>query len=128
MGGLGFSYKESNMLYSDIPGYERLAGEKHDPLSILIDSATLLRACIHQQIEGSKNGTVDLPAFIAAIKSLVNVLESIEKMSLKTNVALDRESARLLAVNVGRILAEELKQVPVEVFDRVAARIGRLLG
>ena len=115
------------MLYSNIPGYERLAGDGPTPLAILIDSATLLRACLHQQVEGSKNGNVDLPAFIAAIKSLVNVLESIEKMSLKTHASLDRESARLLATNVGRILAEELKQVPVEVFDRVAARIGGLL-
>ena len=114
------------MLYANIEGYERLAGDERIPVQILRDSAALLRAVVHRQIVDSKDGNIDLPAMVAAFKSLISLLETIHKQSLATHAALDRESSKLLATNIGRILAEELKLVPVEVFDRVAARIGGL--
>lgn len=107
---------------------ERLS--HHGALSIetVRDEVALMRALMEERINLAKTPAEKIAAFnvvTPAINALDKLVNSIQKLELNASLSLEKGAARKLAEDIGKILIEELRDVPDRdnIIDRVSRRI-----
>lgn len=101
-------------------------------LQTLRDEVVLLRSLVNQRLDLAKTDAEKISAFAVvhpALSTLDKLVNSLSKLERQTAVVLDKAAAQRLAVDIGKILIDELNDVNDRdaIIDRVSKRIAQAI-
>ncbi len=107
---------------------ERFEAHAASELQTVRDEVILLKTLIEDRLNFAKNDAERANAFNVihpAMSTLEKLVSSIQKLEQNANILLDKEAAHKLAVDIGKILIEELNEIPNRdtIIDKVSRRI-----